>query len=128
MSSIPQKPQYPGCEPRRKDAALAGTGDADALGIQSAGTRAVFHAAIPALLPKDTTARRAAFALLRQVLSAAGEITAESVGRLRCMRRSRTSVLPYAGGSCTVGVLPTIAPTDTWRAVTTPSNGALTWV
>ena len=40
-------------------------------------------AAIPALLPKDTAARRAAFALLRQVLSAAGEITAESAGRLR---------------------------------------------
>ena len=40
-------------------------------------------AAIPALLPKNTAARRAAFALLRRVLSAAGGITAESAGRLR---------------------------------------------
>jgi hypothetical protein len=40
-------------------------------------------AAIPELLPKDIAARSAAFALLRQVLSAAGEITAESAARLR---------------------------------------------
>jgi hypothetical protein len=40
-------------------------------------------AAIPALLPKDAAARRAAFALLRQIASAAGEITAESARRLR---------------------------------------------
>ena len=40
-------------------------------------------AAIPALVPKDTAARRAAFALVRQISNAAGEITAESIGRLR---------------------------------------------
>jgi hypothetical protein len=40
-------------------------------------------AAIPALLPKDPAARRAAFKVLREVLSAAGEITAESASRLR---------------------------------------------
>jgi hypothetical protein len=40
-------------------------------------------AAIPGRLPKDTGARRAAFALLRQIVSASGEITAESAGRLR---------------------------------------------
>src|SRR5262249_18317733 len=37
-------------------------------------------AAIPGLLPKNVAARRAAFALLRQIASAAGEITAESAG------------------------------------------------
>jgi hypothetical protein len=40
-------------------------------------------AAIPALLPKNTAARRAAFALLRQIASANLEMTAESAGRLR---------------------------------------------
>ena len=45
--------------------------------------RAAAVASIPALLPKDLAARHAAFALLRQILSAAGEITAESAGRLR---------------------------------------------
>jgi hypothetical protein len=40
-------------------------------------------AAIPELLPKDTAGRRTAFALLRQIVSASGEMTAESAGRLR---------------------------------------------
>jgi hypothetical protein len=40
-------------------------------------------AAIPGLLPKNTAAHRTAFALLRQIVSASGEITAESAGRLR---------------------------------------------
>ena len=40
-------------------------------------------AAIPGLLPKDTASRRAAFALLSQIVSASGEMTAESAGRLR---------------------------------------------
>ena len=40
-------------------------------------------AAIPGLLPKDTALRRAAFALLSQIVSASGEMTAESAGRLR---------------------------------------------
>jgi hypothetical protein len=40
-------------------------------------------AAIPGLLPKDSASRRAAFALLSQIVSASGEMTAESAGRLR---------------------------------------------
>ena len=40
-------------------------------------------AAIAGLLPKDAAARREAFALLTQIVSASGEITAESAGRLR---------------------------------------------
>jgi hypothetical protein len=40
-------------------------------------------AAIPGLLPKDTASRRAAFALLSQIVSASGEMTAESAGQLR---------------------------------------------
>jgi Protein of unknown function (DUF3141) len=45
--------------------------------------RSAAVAAIPGLLPKDTTSRRAAFALLSQIVSASGEMTAESAGRLR---------------------------------------------
>ena len=40
-------------------------------------------AAIPALLPKDVDTRRKAFALLREVLSAAGAIDGEVAERLR---------------------------------------------
>jgi hypothetical protein len=40
-------------------------------------------AAIAGLLPNDAAARREAFALLTQIVSASGEITAESAGRLR---------------------------------------------
>ena len=40
-------------------------------------------AAIPALLPKGAEVRRKAFALLRDVLSASGEITGETADRLR---------------------------------------------
>jgi Protein of unknown function (DUF3141) len=40
-------------------------------------------AAIPGLMPKDAAARRAAFALLRQIAGASGDLTAESAGRLR---------------------------------------------
>jgi hypothetical protein len=40
-------------------------------------------AAIPELLPKDTAGQRTAFALLRQIVSASGEMMAESAGRLR---------------------------------------------
>ncbi|HUI97233.1 MAG TPA: DUF3141 domain-containing protein [Xanthobacteraceae bacterium] len=40
-------------------------------------------AAIPALLPKDVETRRTAFALLREVLSAAGEVSAGVADRLR---------------------------------------------
>ena len=40
-------------------------------------------AAIPALMPSDPSARRKAFAWLREVLSARGEITGEAAERLR---------------------------------------------
>jgi hypothetical protein len=40
-------------------------------------------AAIPKLLPEDANQRRAAFAAMREVLSASGDITGERAGRLQ---------------------------------------------
>jgi hypothetical protein len=40
-------------------------------------------AAIPDLLPSDSTVRRRAFATLRQILSASGAITGDAAERLR---------------------------------------------
>ena len=40
-------------------------------------------AAIPQLIPKDTEARRKAISMIRQVLSASGEITGEIASRLK---------------------------------------------
>src|SRR6478672_10285905 len=40
-------------------------------------------AAIPKLLPEDTNQRRAAFAAMREVLSASGDITGERANRLK---------------------------------------------
>src|SRR5262245_50357052 len=72
-------------------------------------------AAIPALLPKNAAARRAAFALLRRIASAAGEIPAESASRLR------EAALWYGGeparpGAETITTQPALAPVEHAKA------------